>query len=57
MNSSNALTLNHYRSKVECAGLCLSLSECFAFEGFETTNDKTCNLIKEQDICIDSDLN
>ena len=39
------------------AGLCLSLSDCFAFEGFERKDDTTCKLIHEQDICIGANQN
>ena len=49
-----------YRTKVECAGLCLSVEECHAFE-FKESNSKNgfnCILYKEDGICEDrfSDL-
>ena len=48
------------RTKVECAGLCLSVEECHAFE-FKESNSKdgfNCTLYKEEGICEDrfSDL-
>ena len=46
----------NYRTKVECAGSCLSFYECFAFEWLETNEGKKCNLIQEQDVCIDSNM-
>ena len=46
-NPKNLINSNYHRTKVECAGLCLSFRKCFAFNWSET--GKACNLIKKQD--------
>ena len=46
----------HNRTKVECAGLCLTFDVCYAF-GFEINNehDFSCKLYKKQGVCQTND--
>ena len=50
-NLSHAIpiTVLYYRTKVECAGFCLSREDCFAFR-FDDRKFK-CTLLQENGIC------
>ena len=51
---------NNGRTKVECAGLCLSIEDCHAFNwissaDFNLAGDNMCRLLEIDEICLTTD--